>query len=106
MKKEKKRNARTRRRVLEHKLSILLISGVVLILGVMLSVASISSRAKNQDLKAQEAELEEQLKAEKARSEEIDELEEYVGTDEYVEDVAKDKLGLVYPNEILFEAEP
>ena len=106
MEKTKKRSVRTRRRVLQHKLSILLISGVVLILGVTLSVASVSSRAKNQDLKAQEAELEEQLQAEKAKSEEIDELEEYVGTDEYVEDVAKDKLGLVYPNEILFEAEP
>ena len=35
----------------------------------------------------------------------IDELEEYVGTDEYIEDIAKEKLGLVYPNEILFEAE-
>ncbi len=105
MKKRKKRTTRTRR-VLQHKLSILLISSVVLILGATLSVASISSRAKNQNLKSQEAELEEQLEAERQRAEEIDELEDYVGTDEYVEDVAKDKLGLVYPNEILFEAEP
>lgn len=106
MKNMKKSNVHARRRVMQHKLSILLISGVVLILGVTLSVASISSRAKNRNLRAQEAELEEQLKAEEARSEEIDDLEDYVGTDEYVEDVAKDKLGLVYPNEILFEAEP
>lgn len=106
MKKTRKRSVHAKRRALEHKLSILLISGVVVILGVTLSVASVSSRAKNRNLKAQEAELEEQLEAEKERSEEIDELEEYVGTDQYVEDVAKDKLGLVYPNEILFEAEP
>lgn len=105
MKKRKKRTMRTRR-VLQHKLSILLISSVVLILGATLSVASISSRAKNQNLKSQETELEEQLEAERKRAEEIDELEDYVGTDGYVEDVAKDKLGLVYPNEILFEAEP
>ena len=105
MKKTKKRNVRARR-VLQHKLSILLISGVVVILGITLSVASISLNAKNQEYKAQERELEKQLEEEEARSEEIDELEEYVGTDEYVEDVAKDKLGLVYPNEILFEAEP
>ena len=106
MKKTKKRNVRVRRRALQHKLSILLISGVVVILGITLSVASISLHAKNQEYKAQEAELEKQLEEEEVRSEEIDELEEYVGTDEYVEDVAKDKLGLVYPNEILFEAEP
>ncbi len=105
MKKAKKRSLRVRRN-LQHKLSILMISGVILILGVTLSVASISLQAKNREYKAQEAELEKQLEEEAARSEEIDELEEYVGTDEYVEDVAKDKLGLVYPNEILFEAEP
>lgn len=53
----------------------------------------------------QEVELEKQLEEEALRAEEIEELEGYVGTDEYVEDVAKDKLGLVYPNEILFQAE-
>ena len=75
-------------------------------LGATLSVASISLHAKNKEYMAQEAELEAQIEAETNRAEEIDELEKYVGTDEYVEDVAKEKLGLVYPNEILFEAEP
>ena len=105
MKKAKKRNTRVRRRMLEHRLSILLIICVIVVLGVTLSVASISLHKKNQGYKAQEIELEKQLEEEKSRAEEIDELEEYVGTDEYIEDVAKDKLGLVYPNEILFEAE-
>ena len=101
-----KRSVRAQRRAFQHKLSILMVSGVVLVLGIMLSIASVSLHAKYQDLDAQANELETQLDAEYARSEEIDELEEYVGTDEYIEDVAKDKLGLVYPNEILFEAEP
>lgn len=104
MKKTKKQKARVRR-MLQHRLSVLLVSCVIVVLAITLSVASISLHAKNQDYKAQEIELEKQLEAENARAEEIDELEEYVGTDEYVEDVAKDKLGLVYPNEILFEAE-
>lgn len=106
MKKTKKRNVRARRRRLQHKLSILLISGVVVVLGITLWGASFSLHAKRQEYKAQETELEKQLEEQATRSEELDELEEYVGTDEYVEDVAKDKLGLVYPNEILFEAEP
>lgn len=105
MKKAKKRNTRMRRRALEHRLSILLISCVIVVLGITLSVASISLHKKNQNYKVQEAELEKQLEEEELRAEEIDELEEYVGTDEYIEDVAKEKLGLVYPNEILFEAE-
>ena len=54
---------------------------------------------------AQEAELERQLQQEAERAAEIEELETYVGTDEYIEDVAKEKLGLINPNEILFKAE-
>lgn len=105
MKKGKKRNAHVRRRVLQHRLSILMISGVIVILAIVLSVASISLHKKNQSYKVQEAELEKQLEEEALRAEEIEELEEYVGEDEYIEDVAKEKLGLVYPNEIRFEAE-
>lgn len=102
----KKRNVHLQRRVLHHKVSVLAISCVIVVLAVMLSVASISLNAKNRNYKAQEAELEAQLEDERLRAEEIEELEAYVGTEEYVEDVAKEKLGLVYPNEILFEAEP
>lgn len=95
-----------KRRVLQHRMSVFSITAVIVVLAVTLSVASISLHRKNNEYKAQEAELEAQLEAEALRAEEIEELEEYVGTDEYVEDVAKEKLGLVYPNEILFEAEP
>lgn len=105
MTKAKKRSTRYRR-ALQHRLSILSISGVIVVLAVSLFVASIPLRKKNQDFKTKEAELKEQLEEAAADGEEIDELEEYVGTEEYVEDVAKDKLGLVYPNEILFQAEP
>lgn len=105
MKKVSKKSTRVRRKILQHRLSVLLVSFVIVVLAVTLSVASISLHKKKQNYKAQEAELMEQLEEEKLRAEEIDELEEYVGTDEYIEDVAKEKLGLVYPNEILFEAE-
>lgn len=65
-----------------------------------------SLQAKNKRYKQQEAELTAQLKEEKERTEEIKEFEEYAGTDAYIEDVAKDKLGLIHKNEILFEQEP
>lgn len=95
-----------RKRRLQHRISVMSISGVVLLLVVVLGVASISLQEKNRNYKAQEAELELQIQAELAREEEIAELESYVGSDEYVEDVAKDKLGLINPNEIIFKAEP
>lgn len=105
MKKIQGKRARVKRQ-LQHKLSMFAIASVIIVLIAILSVASISLHAKNKEYIAQEAELEAQIEAEVNRAEEIDELEKYVGTDEYVEDVAKEKLGLVYPNEILFEAEP
>ena len=37
--------------------------------------------------------------------EEINGLEEYMKTDEYIEKVARDKLGLIYPDEILIKPE-
>lgn len=106
MKRTKKRSVRMRGRVIQHRLSIVLISCVIVLLAVTLSVASISLHNKNKSYKAQQAELERQLEDEKAKKEEIDEYEERAGTKEYIEDVARDKCGLAYPNEILFEAEP
>lgn len=102
----KRRKARMKSRVIQHRISVLSISCVILLLGVILSVGSISLHEKNKNYKAQEDVLEAQLKEEATRAEEIEALEEYVGTDEYVEDVAKEKLGLVNPNEILFKARP
>ena len=95
-----------KRRGLQHRISVISISGVVLLLMLILGVGSISMQEKNQKYKAQEAALQEQIAAEIAREEEISELEAYVGSDKYVEDVAKEKLGLINPNEIIFKAEP
>lgn len=103
---KRKHSAQGKNRILQHKISVLGISGVIVMLAVVLAVGSMSLREKNERYKAQQAELETQLEEQKARGEEIEALEEYVGTDEYVEDVAKEKLGLVNPNEILFQAEP
>ena len=47
--------------------------------------------------------LETQIKEEKDRTKEIEKYKEYVGTDAYVEDVAKEKFGLVYEDEIVLK---
>lgn len=107
MKDVKQRNRRRRqcrRSQDHHKRSVLAISAVVLLLTVMVSANSMTLKAKNREYQAQETELKEQIQAEKDRSKEIKELDKYVGTDKYVEDVAKEKLGLVHNNEIIFKA--
>ncbi len=87
-----------------HRRSMLAVSLVILLLVVVLSANAVTLKAKDKACQAQEQELKKQIEEEKERSREIDKLEQYVGTDEYVEDVAKDKLGLVKEGEIIFKA--
>lgn len=86
-----------------HKASVLGISVILILLVAVVSVSSLSLKAKNEAYIAQEMELEAKIAEQEERSEEIAELEEYVGSDEYVEQVAKDKLGLVKEDEIIFK---
>lgn len=83
--------------------AMLCITAVVTVLLVSLTVQSHSLTVKNAAFEEQEARLARQLEDEKKRTEEIDGLQEYMQTDEYVEKIARDKLGLVYPDEILIK---
>ena len=49
--------------------------------------------------------LEKSIESEKDRTKEIDAEKEYMKTDEYVEEAAREKLGLVKDNEIVFQEE-
>ena len=98
------RKRRSRRRTNQHKLSVLVITGVIFLMTALVVVGGISLRAKEKSYLAQETELKKQIDEEKARSQEIDDMEAYVGTDEYVEEIAKEKLGLVNENEIILKA--
>ncbi|MCD8196249.1 MAG: septum formation initiator family protein [Lachnospiraceae bacterium] len=77
---------------------------VVLVLGVS-TVGCMQLRQKNKAYQAREEALEESLAEEEERTEELEEFEAYTQTKKYVEEVAKDKLGLVYEDEIIFKAE-
>lgn len=72
---------------------------------IFVSVASLSLRVSNANKQERIAELESQIEAEKEKAEEIEEYGKYVQTKKYAEEVAKEKLGLVYEDEIIFKAE-
>ncbi len=78
---------------------------VLLLLGILLW----QGNALEQELAAyqeQERALTRRVEEEKGRTEEIEGQKEYMQTDEYVEEAARDRLGLVKDNEIIFrEAE-
>ena len=70
----------------------------------MASVGKVQLRRKGETYERREEELMTAIAEEEARAEEIEELKKYVQTKKYVEEVAKERLGLVYEDEILFKA--
>lgn len=89
----------------QHKRSVVVICTVLGLLAAVLAVNSVSLYGRNQVYKQQEAELRAQIEEQNARTEEVKEYAEYVKSEDYIKDVAQEKLGLVDPNEILFQPE-
>ena len=59
--------------------------------------------AKQKVYQARITELQEQIAAEEDRTKELAELRKYTQTNAYIEEIAKEKLGLVRPGEIIFK---
>lgn len=86
----------------DHRLGMMLAVTVVLILMTIVAVKSIELRTKLEAHRAREAELETRIEQQIKRSEEIVAYEKYTKTRKFIEEVAKDKLGLIYEGEIIF----
>ncbi len=78
---------------------------IVMVLLVGLLVQSQRLSRQNRQYEAQKSELQQQISDEELRAGEIGNLNDYVNSTEYIEKVAREKLGLVYEDEILFRAE-
>lgn len=89
----------------QSRLGMLLVTMVVLMLMTVIVVKSNQLKDKMAEYDAKEAQLTEQIENEEKRTQELIEYEKYTKTAKYVEEVAKDKLGLVYEDEIIFESE-
>ena len=89
----------------QNRLGMILVSVVVVMLFIVMSISMASLSKKRDDYLEKEQSLQKQIEAENDRAEELVEYEKYTKTAAYVEEVAKDKLGLVYQDEIVFQAE-
>ncbi|MCD7835406.1 MAG: septum formation initiator family protein [Lachnospiraceae bacterium] len=80
---------------------------VLVVVLIMVAVAwrSIELKQKIEEYSVKEAQLSAEIESEKERSTEIEEYGIYTQTKAFFEEVAKDKLGLVYEGEILFKQE-
>lgn len=81
------------------------IAVIVMVLLVGLLVQSQELILSNKQYEIKKAELEQQIKDEEIRSGEIENMKDYVDSIEYIEKLAREKLGLVYEDETIFKAE-
>ena len=76
---------------------------VSIIVIAFLVVMVVQLKQKESTYAAQKAELEKQYTKESERADEIESMQQYMQSDQYIEDMAKSKLGLAYDNEIIFK---
>jgi len=102
--KNQNRKRKPKKYIQRHKRSMVLVSMIILMLVAVVSVNMLSLSDKQAKYDAQKADLQAQIDDEEGRADEIEGLKDYVGSDEYIESVAREKLGLAYKDETLFKA--
>ena len=91
-----------KRRKKRHNPGTVSIVFIVLVFLVVMSIQIFKLKQKDELLSEREEMLEQQLTEEMERAEELEELDLYTRTTEYIKEMAN-KLGLVFENEIIFK---
>lgn len=92
-------------RMNQNGIAMLSITFVVGVLFIAMMTMSLNLQQQISDCKTEMKEVQSQIDEENERTKEIDETKERMDTDEYVAEVAREKLGLVKDNEIVFKEE-
>ena len=90
------------RRNTHNRMSMILITIVVIVLTIIVGYRVYNMKIELNENKEKIESLNKEYAEEEKRKEEIAEYQEYTQTDEFVEDVAREKLGLVHDDEIVF----
>lgn len=88
----------------KRRLEIHLVIFALLVLIGVAAFGTMNLQAKSDANEKRKQEIMDQIREEELRAEEIKDLEKEMQTKKYVEEVAKERLGLVYEDEILFKA--
>lgn len=89
----------------QNQLGMFLVMLVVFMMLLVVSVNSIELKKTQEKYIDKVKNIEAEIEQEEIRAEELAEYRKYTQTKKYVEEVAKDKLGLVYEDEIIFKVE-
>ena len=101
--KHRARKDRSRHNKAVNRMTLLGITLVVASLAAAINLRGTSLKAKDLEYQVKEANLIRQVEEEQDRSEELEERRVFVQTKQYIEQLAKEKLGLVNPDEILLK---
>ena len=89
----------------QNKFSMLLVTMVLVMFMVVVSISGRKLREKIDAVSETQTRYERLLQEEEKRKQDIEEFGKYTQTKKYVEEVAQDKLGLVYEGDIIFKQE-
>ena len=93
----------TRTRIRKNRTGMFMITVVVLILCAIVMFNGIQLKSKISDNQAVQAELQAQIEEQEELKQALEEKSVYVQSKEYIEELAREKLGLVKENEIIFK---
>lgn len=88
----------------QFKLSAFVALFVAMLLAVLLGIKGKQLSEESEAYAATKEKLETEILEQEEEAEEIEELEKYVQTKKYIEEAAREKLGLVYPDEIIIKS--
>ena len=88
----------------QNKFQTRLVLMIVLVVFVAIGVNTYSTYLKYQDMKAQESELDLAIAQVQAEKEALLAKEEYMKTDDFVKDVAREEFGMIEPDEYILKS--
>lgn len=97
------RSKRVKREKWANRMAVLGVTMGVLCLAVAVNAKGSTLKKSDLDYQQKEKQLEEQVREEEERTKKLEEYKVYVKTKQFAEEVAKEKLGLVNPDEILLK---
>lgn len=100
---EGRRTKRRKQERLGNRMALVGITFVVLSLAVAVNIRGSSLKQKDLEYQIREEKLIQQKEAEEERAAQLEEKRVFVQTKQYIEQVAKEKLGLVNPDEIILK---
>ena len=91
--------------ILKNKFDIVAVTAVVVVLAIILGLKVHSIKQELAKRESYNQKIVEELESEDERAKKLEEQRKYVQTDSYIIEMAREKLGLVFPDEIAIKAE-